>query len=556
MSSVHRTAALWVPDWPVLAAMDAAGLTTDRQVAVLAANRVVATSASARAAGVGRGMTKRSAQQVCPDLVLLRQNPDRDARCFETVAQAVETVVAGIEILRPGLILLEPGGAARYHGSEAALVGELLEAVAEVGFEAQGAVADGLLAPILLARDLMIGATGEVTLPAAGSRQFLAPRPVSDLLAVCGDNAATGQLSQLLSLWTRLGLHTLGQLTALPAAAVTSRFGDLGRWAWQLAQGADLRPAAKRRIETDLQVAADLEPPALRVDVATFAARRLAEDLYSALTKRGLSCGRLRITAQTADGQHERVWRMDEAAAGGLSPARITDRVRWQLEGWLTSAKTRLSRDEDGAPAPIIRLTLAAEDVFPAGTHQVSLWGAGAGGDERARRSLERVQGLLGADAVLIAALQGGRHPRERIRLHAFGEANSVGEPDAVQRPLDRPWPGAVPQPAPATVIGEEMPVQLRDAAGQPVTVNQRTAALTAPPEQVCVAQGCAQCPAGTYPVSTWAGPWPTATRWWVGDAPQNWLQVLLSDGRALLLCCTTERPDQVAAWHLEAVYD
>src|SRR5699024_6935284 len=137
---------------------------------------------------------------------------------------------------------------------------------------------------------------------------------------------------------------------------------------------------------------------------------------HARLVERGAGCGRLQITARTEDG-HEltRTWRTD-AVLGGLSAARMTDRVRWQLEGWLTHAPAG-GGGREGAPAvaPLVRLALRAEDVVAVGAEQGRLWGEARGADLRAHRALLRVQGLLGADAVLSAAVQGGRDLRDQV---------------------------------------------------------------------------------------------------------------------------------------------
>ncbi|GAA4726031.1 DNA polymerase Y family protein [Isoptericola chiayiensis] len=564
-----RTAVLWVPDWPVVAALTAADLDAHVPAAVLGApsgggttagRSVVATSAVARTAGVRRGMRRRQAQEACPDLVLLEVHDERDARAFEPVAAAAETVVAGLEIARPGLLLLPADGAARYHGSERALAEALVAAVAEAGHECQVGVADGLLAAVLAARS-------DAVVPPGGSPAALAGRPVGELVHAVCDPGVVAAVRDAVGLWRRLGLHTLGDLAALPAASVSARFGDLGTWAHRLARGEDERPPARRRPEADLAVGTDLDPPADRVDAAAFAARRLAEELHALLVTHGAACGRLRITARTTEGELERLWRTD-TAAGGLSAARITDRVRWQLEGWLTDAARRRTGPASGpgaAPevAPVVHLALAAEDVAPAGTHQPSLWGADAGQDERARQALDRVQGLLGGDAVLTVRRAGGRHPRHRVRLVPYGEEA------VVDRSPDRPWPGALPSPAPATVLPEPAPVRLLDAAGADVVVDARLA-MSGRPALVrrhrdtgsstgSPLHGCDD-PVSRRPggisgeerIVGWAGPWPLAERWWAPDGGTRrvHLQAVLEDGRGLLLA-------QVAgAWQMEALYD
>ncbi|MBD8077626.1 Y-family DNA polymerase [Cellulosimicrobium arenosum] len=561
-----RTAALWVPDWPVLAAMAVRDIPAHVPAATHDGRRVVAVSATARAHGVRRGMRRRRARECCPDLELLDVDDARDAREFEPVALAAETVVAGLEITRPGLLLLPAVGASRYHGSDEALARALVTRVVErTGHECQVGVADGILAAVLAARESVVVAR-------EGSAAFLGPRPARDLVHVAARPDVVTALDALVGLLDRLGVRTLGALAALPPATVEGRFGALGAWAHRLARGEDLRPPARRRVEQDVAVQADLDPPAERVDVATFAARRLAEDLHDQLVTRSLVAGRLRITARTVEGDDlERTWRLD-GPAGGLSPARITDRVRWQLEGWLTTSSVQAARAARGRTgrrravggvspggtaevpgvAPLAHLALTAEEVVAAGAQQPRLWGASSGEDQRAHRALSRVQGLLGGDAVLQVATQGGRDVTDRVHLVPFGED--------VVRPRDpaQPWPGSLPSPAPAVVLDPPPDAVVLDAAGRPVVVDARLA-MSGDPATVRWAGDAGDGDAGRRGAGTggagtvggWAGPWPLAERWWTTTPRRRvHLQVVLDDGRGLLLASTRGR------WTVEGVYD
>ena len=528
-----RTTVVWVPDWPVAAAAAAAGIPGHLPTAVHDGRRVVATSALARAEGVRRGMRRRQAQGCCPGLVLLPADDARDVRAFEPVAIAVEGVVAGIEVARPGLLLLPADGASRYHGSEESLAVALVDAVAGAGYECGVGTADGLLAAVLAAR------TGAVVTSGC-SAAFLAGYGVGELVHAAVTDEQAAQLADLVDLLQRLGLRTLGGLAGLPAGSVHARFGRLGTWAHTLASGRDERPPARRRPEADLVATADLDPPLERVDQATFAGRRLAERLHDDLVARGVACGRLEVSATTDDGTVlARTWRTDLGGWGGLTPARMTDRVRWQLEGWLSGAPP--GREQ---PVTLVRLTLTALDVLPAAAEQGQLWGGPSGGDLRAHRALERVQGILGGNGVLVAALAGGRDVRTQIHLRAWGEQTDP------PRPADRPWPGRLPDPAPATVLTAACQVELLDSAEQAVTYDERTGLIGEPaivmwpePEQ------------GSTAVVGWAGPWPVCERWWApgADGPQvrAHLQVALDDGRAVLLVGTPG-----AGWTCEATYD
>ncbi|HLI00393.1 MAG TPA: hypothetical protein VKV06_06370 [Acidimicrobiales bacterium] len=125
MDSPTRTLVVWCPDWPVVAA----GCSADVPVAVVEANRVVACSAAARAAGVRRGLRRREAQGRCPDVEIVAHDPSRDARAWEPVVAAVATFTPGVEIVRPGVAAIGTRGPSRYFGGDRALAGRVAAAV-------------------------------------------------------------------------------------------------------------------------------------------------------------------------------------------------------------------------------------------------------------------------------------------------------------------------------------------------------------------------------------------------------------------------------------------
>ena len=546
MSAVTtRTAVLWVPDWPIVAAMQHEHVEPHVPAAVHDGRRLVAVSAVARAQGVRRGMRRRHAQGTCPELVLLAEDEGRDAVLFESVAQATEQVVPGIEVARPGLLLVPADGAARYHGSAETFGAALVGAVARVGHESQVGIADGLLAALLAARE-------HAVVPPGGSPRFLAPYPVAALTHAVTDPRDVAATAELVDLLVRLGLRTLGALARLPAADVTARFGDLGSWAHRLVRGEDPRPPVRRRPVPDLEASHELDPPTARLDVATFAGRRVAEELHALLVARSATCARLEITAVTEHGSElTRTWRTDLGGLGGLTAARITDRIRWQLEGWLDrSSSEREGASADPERGAVARLVVTAREVAAAGTEQGSLWGGASGADLRAHRALDRVQGLLGAHGVFTATLQGGRDVRDQVHLVPWGAQQQA------ERPAQPPWPGRLPPPAPATVLPEPQPVVVLDAADRPVTVDERWT-LSADPVRVRWAGVPHRDPARAVSpregrVASWAGPGPLAQRGWAADGRTVvHVQAVLDDGAVLLAWDASQR-----TWLCEARYD
>ncbi|KAE8762259.1 DNA polymerase Y family protein [Georgenia thermotolerans] len=527
---------LWVPDWPVAAAVAEGVADPQVPVAVHDNRGVLVASAPARAAGVRRGMRRRSAQQLCPELVLLPTDPVRDARAFEPLVQAVETVVAEVEVVRPGMVVFLARGPVRHVGSEEGLAELLVGTVAtETGAECQVGLGDGLLTAMLAARAGVLVPAGPETTAA-----FLGGQDVGALALAASTRQADAETAELVDLLRRLGLRTLGAFARLETGDVAARFGTRGLLAHRLARGLDARPSAARRPEDDVLAATELDPPAARADVAAFAARALAEQLTERMLRRGVLCARLQVTARTEDGNElVRTWSLD----GAPTAAELTDRVRWQLEGWLAGRSGR-------APsAPLTHLELAAQEVSPAGAVQDGLWGRSLRGQVQAGRAALRVQGLLGAEGVLVPVLQGGRDPRSAARLVAWGD-----DPAPLRRP-DAPWPGQVPAPWPATVPSDPVPVGLVDAAGATVRVDARGRTSAVPARVVVPAperpEGPAPVAAGEYPLLAWAGPWPVTERWWSAEGRRRaYLQVVPDGAPALLLA--VER----GAWQVEGVYD
>ncbi|MBZ2194586.1 DNA polymerase Y family protein [Occultella gossypii] len=547
--SATRLAVLWVPDWPIAAAV-AEGLIGAHQSAVLHDGRgVTAVSARARAQGVRRGMRRRTAQGLCPDLVLLPADEARDVRAFEPLVQGVEEVVPQVQVMRPGVIAVGARGPSRYLGSEEAVAEALVGAVAQAsGAEAQVGIADGLLAALLAARTSTV-------VPPGRSARFLAPRDVRDLIYITTTRQSRAAYTDLVDLLRRLGLSTLADLATMRTAHVLPRFGELGVQAQRLARGLDAYPPQTHRPEPDITTHAELDPPAQRIDTAAFAARRLAEELQSRMVRRGVVCARLRVSARAENGAElTRTWRID----GALTATELTDRVRWQLEGWLSG------RSGQPPSAALTHLELAAEEISPAAAVQDGLWGRVGRGQVQADRAVLRVQGLIGAEGVLAPVLEGGRSPRDRVRLVTWGdELRPLRDPEA-------PWPGQIPRPLPATVPAEPAPARLVDAQGDPVRVGRR-GELEGDPALVEVRRATRTASTGTvratgtvrgagaargtgtvanaHPITGWAGPWPVHERWWSGTEPRTYLQVV-TEGGALLLAGEGGR------WWVEGVYD
>ena len=483
-----RAAALWFPDWPVQAARLESGDELQEPIAIAAQHRIKVCSHAARQVGIRRGMRVRNAQAVEPELTVVEDNPDRDGRMFASLAASFDEVAASVEVLRPGLVVVDVDAAGRFHGAEDKALEMLIDAASRRGIDAMAGAADEIATALIAARASQVVAPG-------GSAAFLAAQPLRVLVAedsLAADADTVKALGQL-------GISTLGELATLPPNAVTTRFGAKGMRIHRIASAAPDRRVAPELPVEDLAVAITPEDPIERVDAAAFAARSLAASLHGRLKETGRNCLRLKVVAELSDGTRvERVWRTREP----LTEAATADRVRWQLDGWLTSLRStsggQEGQDEQGGITSLILEPLEFAPPEPVG----ELWADGASTDT-ARRVVERVQSQLGIDAVVQPRLVGGRGVAERVAMVPFGE-----EPEDVAK---QSWPGAIPAPLPARLGGgidhPASRIMLIDASGAPVIVTAE-ALLNAEPYGLAWGEK-------RYLVTGWAGPWPVDADWW-----------------------------------------
>ncbi|MEA4945732.1 MAG: DNA polymerase Y family protein [Propionicimonas sp.] len=480
-------------------------------VAVIEANQVVSCSSQAHAEGVRPGQRRREAQSRCPQLTVIAADPARDEHEFAPLLQLVEQAAPGVQLIRPGLVALRARGPARYYGGEPQAAAALLAGSDELGIgDGRAGVADGVFTAEQAARD---GNPIRVV-PAGEAAAFLAPLPVNRL-----DDP------ELASLLPRLGIRRLGDFAGMDVAQVRDRFGERGVRLHALAGGADSRPVQPRVPPPELARQVDFEPPLELAEQVAFSSRATAEEFVAGLAAANLVCTELRVTLSAEQGERsERVW-LHPAC---FDAAAVVDRVRWQLQA--------AAGDTIGSPLVRVRLEPVATDAIS--HHAPGLFGPG--GDELVHHALTRVQAMLGHEGVATPAVGGGRWLDERQVLVPWGDR------PVLPQPLDRPWPGSLPDPLPATVFPpRNRRVELLDADGVRVRVDDRLL-LTGEPAQLVVGSARLR-------TAGWAGPWPVAERGWDPDRARNGCRFQVADdtGGAWLLVL-----DPDGGWWAEGRYD
>ena len=176
----------------------------------------------------------------CPGL-LVEGAEGEEARRFARVLERAGELCPWVHPVRLGVGALPARGPARFFGGEEAVVARPAAIVDE---EATIGVADGLFAAMLAARSGLI-------VPSGGTADFLGPWSVATLARP--DLAVTLQ---------RLGVTTLAQLAALPAASISDRFGADAAACHAVARGesGELAGLRDRGIERRLRVARGEDP--------------------------------------------------------------------------------------------------------------------------------------------------------------------------------------------------------------------------------------------------------------------------------------------------------
>src|SRR4051794_11768464 len=232
-------------------------------------------SAAAEAQGVKAGLRLGEALARCPTLRLVAPDPAGVADEWDRVLAALEGFGAEVESEHPGVACFDASGLLNLHGGLDGVLTVTRRALR--GAPARLGVAPSRFAAVAAASKAR-ARRPEVT---PGARQSLGRRkgtngggrsrrsrrgrhlrgdPLADSLAplpiaLLGSRPETAALPEPLE---RFGIRTLGELAALPRAALADRFGVAGPLARDLARGRDT-PLRPRRAAERLEEA--LEPP-------------------------------------------------------------------------------------------------------------------------------------------------------------------------------------------------------------------------------------------------------------------------------------------------------
>jgi protein ImuB len=352
-------------------------------------------SLAAEAFGVHPGMRLGEALARCPRLALVPPDPASVADSWERLLVRLESIGAAVEPERPGLVCFDLRGMLRLHGG---VDGVLASARRSLRAPARYGVAPSRFAAVAAAAKARARRPVIVTGDRKRARAFLAPLSVALLRA----RPALAELPEALE---RLGVGTLGELAALPPAALADRFGTAGLLAHELASGGDgaIRP---RPASEFLRESLDLPEAASGVQLER-ALGLLIDRLLARRERRGRTLRAVVISAVLVE--HGGTWREQVVFRDALA-----DSVRMRLA---------LAPHLALMPAPSEVLRLAVERFGPPASDQRGLLDdPAAARAARLREAIRQTRAAAGPDAALriLEVDPESRFPERRAVLAPF----------------------------------------------------------------------------------------------------------------------------------------
>ncbi|MBF4552960.1 Y-family DNA polymerase [Corynebacterium suicordis] len=539
-----RVTVLWFPDWPVYSIGKAKGWDLLQPGAVVVEHKINACNAAARKAGVRKGMKQRHALSLCPQLEVAEDDPARQLAVHEDVLTSLEQVAAGVETLRPGLVAFPADSLARYYGGEDQAVELLLDAAVRMQADCLAGTADDVVTAVWAAR------RGRNIPPGQGPK-FIRSLPVEEMVSEPALNGSPDVVRVL----RELGVRTLGEFAALPRGDVSARFGAVGAQWHRIAAGEIDRSVSPRRDVPPIEVRHEVDEPIAQTETAAFVARHVAARLHAELFAAGDACLRLAVRAYlsapagySGATMIERMWRCREP----LTEEDTAQRVRWQLEGWITRLRQQPRGDSEDwdQPVGVVALELVPVETVPAGSVESALWGGPDEGIRAIRAAAGRAQALIGVHNVLRPVHRGGRAVASRVMTVPYGDE----DPEEVSALMTRQWQGELLHPLPS-VIGVKAggmtapsaahpaaKVEVRNAQDEPIYVSGR-GLLSHEPAYL-------QWGARRVEITGWAGPWPVDEQWWARGKRYARMQVATADPPGAFLLVSRD-----TAWRIEASY-
>ena len=392
--------------------------------------RIAAANDLAQSNGIAPDIRLADARALVPDLKVVEADPTGDARALASLAAWCERYTPWTAAEGTGGIVCDITGCAHLFGGEAALVEEMIERLAGLGYAARAGLADTPGAAWAAAR-FMGGAS---IIAPGGAQQVLAALPVA-ALRLAADTALGLE---------RVGLGRIGDLVKVARAPLAARFGARLIERLDQALGLAAEPVSPRRAVPRWRTRLAFPEPVGRAEDIVAATRRLVERLCTRLGTSHRGVRRLELALYLVDGARR------TCAIGTSRPVREPDHL-------MKLFVEPVSEMEIGFGVEV--MVLSALRTEPMAAAQLAIPGARPSPENREIEAalgllIDRLSGRLGSDNVIrVAARESHLPERAAIAVPALApRAAAAVWPEGPGRPLrlfEHPHPVEAVAPLP-----------------------------------------------------------------------------------------------------------
>ena len=349
------------------------GAASPEALAVTEGRFVVAANEAAQALGVCAGLGIATAAAIAPRLVLKLRSAEREHAALREIAVWAGQFTAQISLDPPAGVLLEVATSLRLFGGIAALKRRI-----DAGLAAMGYVTVTSCAPTPLAARLLARAGRHKVVCMTDLAAAIAPLPLL-LLNLSADTAET---------LTAIGARSIGDCLALPRGGLARRCGQevLRRLDRALGYLPDPRPWFEAPATFSSRI--ELGWPAESTEPILFVGKRLLAGLAGFLAGRQAGIERFVLTLEHE--QRPPTVLAVELASRSRDEARFLDVLRERLAHFT----------HHGLDAPVIAVTLTAEQIHSVAVANRSLFADARDSREPCARLLENLRARLGEEAV------------------------------------------------------------------------------------------------------------------------------------------------------------
>jgi protein ImuB len=403
-------ACIYVPNFPVAAALRAEPELRSRAVAILEGKppleTILAVNEKAAGRSIAPGMTKAQAE-LCAELALRPRSALQESAAHAALLDCAQSFSPCVEDAACDTALLDLAGMESLLGSLPEISRAIHGRAAALGLAANVAVASNPDAAMLAAR----GLAGVAVIPASQEAERLGPLPTEVLFANGVEGDAKRAAARLLETLDRWGIRNLRGLAALPEVSLSERLGQEGLRLQQLARGAASRTLVPVEVPPVFEESVELEHPIVLLEPLAFLLNRLLEQICARLGSRALATQELRLTLELEN----------FSSFHRQSSANFVRTLRLPLPMLDTKVFLKLLQlDLNAHPpgAPIIKIHLAAEPARPRSA-QAGLFLPPSPEPEKLELTLARIAGMVGENKVGALEMLDTHHP-EGFRMRRF----------------------------------------------------------------------------------------------------------------------------------------